>query len=414
VLLAHFVTTGVVSGTDYAGTFRVWARHGTLPVTADVKTDVIVRPVGSFPQPGSACILPRVTVKNNTGQPTIPFNVKLSIEPTNPPLYPNTKSVPALAANATYQVDFDSFNLTIGAFTLKCSTMLYADQNTSNNAKVAYFQGCNFVNYADVPRDSFVSDPPEEDRRWQRGAPQPPWAAPPMGLWAWGYKLSGTYMAGDAATLTSRSYYRASQANPVIAFQHNFGTILGKDGGNFSYSTDGGSNWTVLTPSAGLAYTGFVSALAGNGWSGYPVVTSGWNQSVFTIPMASGTFQVRWRFAADDGNAPGWLVGEIAGIGCDLSDAPPPQPGDSVIGGVNLSSNPLHGPGQVSYTLKKDCNVSLKLHDASGRLAERLTAGGSQKGTHTVRFDATRLRRGVYFLVIEGEGDRQTTKVVIQ
>jgi len=230
----------------------------------------------------------------------------------------------------------------------------------------------------------------------------------------WGNRLNGYYGNSESDTLTSPTY-KAAQDTPVVAFQHSFSTESLMDGGNLAYySTKTGSTWIVLTPSAGLGYGGTVSALGQSGWSGN---SSGWKQSVFQIPVNKDTqFQVRWRFASGPTNNSyrGWLLDEVAGIGCDLAGGGPPLGSGPVIDTLKVSPNPVRGYGQVSYTLLKGCNVSIKLYDASGRLALRVPTSGFKKGKNTARLDASGLARGVYFVKVAGETDTKTTKVIIE
>jgi hypothetical protein len=230
----------------------------------------------------------------------------------------------------------------------------------------------------------------------------------------WGDRLSGYYDNSENSRLTSPTY-KASQDNPAIAFQHNFSTEASRDGGNFSYSTNNGSTWTRLRPSAGLKYNSRVYALGpDSGWSGGP---SGWNQSIFTIPVTNGaSFWARWRFASDGSvTSYGWLIDEVAGIGCAATDGGRQvQPGDSVIAELNFSPNPVRGDGQLSYTLLRDCHVSIKLYDATGALVARPATSGFKKGVNTAKMDVSKLRQGVYFVMVEGAGDVSSTKVIIQ
>jgi len=134
----------------------------------------------------------------------------------------------------------------------------------------------------------------------------------------------------------------------------------------------------------------------------------------FTDVNNTNTFQVRWRLEADHDEyvSYGWLVDEIAGIGCSW-----PGSGFGTAGFIDTMKvwpNPAHGSAQVNYTLRKDCNVSIGLYDASGRLAARVPTNGFKKGQNTATLDASRLARGVYFVKVEGASNHKTTKVIIE
>jgi len=233
---------------------------------------------------------------------------------------------------------------------------------------------------------------------------------------AWGNGLTGNYVEGENSWLISPKY-KALQGGPAIVFQHCYKTEANHDGGNFDYSTDGGSSWISLTPCAGRGYDGDVSALGEDGWFGN---SSGWYQSVFklTSVVKDGTFRVRWHFAADGDNTTdrGWLIDEVAGIGCTDPSMGGKNPGGrgSVIDTMAVWPNPVGRSGQISYTLLKDCDVSINLYDASGRLAKRIASTRSRRGLNTAKIDVSKLARGVYFVKLEGDGDSKTTKVVIE
>jgi len=289
----------------------------------------------------------------------------------------------------------------------KCSTRLAGDDTHNNDTATACFQGCDFINFSDLEDGNL-----EGTGAWTRGKPQSPWTYPPMDTAVWGDDLDGIYADDENATLTSPTYV-ASLANPSIAFQHSYITEASADGGHFLYSTDGGTNWDSLYPSAGRGYDGTVAALHDTwGWTGN---SAGWKQSVFTIPVTQDAqFKVRWHFAADgDANTyPGWLIDEVAGINCE------PYVGKMGAAGyidtMHVWPNPACGKAQVSYALRKAGPVSVKLYDASGRLARQVPTNGFKKGQNTATLDATALSRGVYFVKVEGASNFRTAKVIIE
>ena len=68
----------------------------------------------------------------------------------------------------------------------------------------------------------------------------------------------------------------------------------------------------------------------------------------------------------------------------------------------------------MSYTVLTDGDVSVKLYDITGALVARLANGSVQRGLHTAAMDARRLASGVYFVMVEGQSDSKTTKVIIE
>jgi hypothetical protein len=367
----------------------------------------LLMPAGSYVDPGKK-VPPTALVKNFGTSFQDSFRVVFTVDPC---AYVDTETVFNMAPGETCLVWGRCCTLVVGLYTVRCSTMLDGDENPDNDTATAIAQGCNFDNFFDHTDGDLVASP---SGTWTRGVPTL-WVWPPMDSLVWGDRVNGYYDNDEDSKLTSPTY-EALQNNPAIAFQHNFCTEASHDGGNFSYSTNNGSSWTTLSTCAGLGYNSVVSALGDDsGWSGGP---SGWNQSVFTIPVDDGdTFKVRWRFASDaSGTSYGWLIDEVAGIGCDTPPGTdrPPQRGDSIIATLDFSPNPVHGDGQLSYTLLKDCNVTIKLYDATGALVAPLVTSGFKKGVHTAAMDASRLKSGVYFVMIAGKGDVKSTKVTIE
>jgi len=383
------------------------------PRIGDVGTDRILSPTSSYLMP-SGPIQSQAIVRNYGDSYEGPFNVKLTVSPGD---YTSTRRASRLAPGDSCTVAFDPYTaLATGVYSTRCSTMLTGDVDPGNDALTASLQGCTFIDFFDLTDGGLIPDP---DTCWARGVPQSPWTLPPMDSVVWGDRLSGYHGGNENSMLTSPTYV-ALQDNPVVAFQHNFDTSIGEEGyaeagGIFYYSTDSDSSWALLMPCAGLEYSGefWPDTLCWCGWE------SGWNQSVFTIPVDSGgEFRVRWRFASVQYpfSGRGWLIDEVAGIGCDtapLADRPP-QDENSIIAALDFSPNPVHGSGRVSYTLLKDCNVGIKLYDAAGRLAARPATSGFKKGVNTAALDATGLERGIYFLTLAGAGDSKTTKVIVE
>ncbi len=391
---------------------EVLARLATFDLTGDVGTVSVERPVASYLLP--SWDIPPMAQLKNYGSAVRSFNAKFTITKGGSEVYSKTKTVLGLKAGETRAVTFYPFELTSGLFTSKCTTMLAGDTvggSSGNDKKTAIFQGCDFIYFFD--EDNHTEFSASTDGGWGWGLlTWSGWAPPLMDETIWGVGRDGDYDPNRDGRLVSPTF-DVTEANPSIAFQHNFDITDEDDGGNFSYSTDGGSNWTLLEPVDGLDYSGTPSALGQKGWTGS---SSGWKQSVFTIPVTTDTFSVSWRFASDgSSNDHGWLVDEVAGIGfpIDLKSGRPPVPG-AAINSVNLSSNPLRGRGMLTYTLVRPCKVSINLYDAAGRLVRPLATAGFREGVNTAQLDANELNPGVYFVKLLGDGDIKTAKVVIQ
>jgi hypothetical protein len=398
---------------DQYDAYRIWARRATLTMNedADVATAGIQRPVASFLTEGSWQIPPNAWFRNDGAEPRS-FNAEFTItNEDGDTVLSSTKTVLGLRPGEAYKqgvVFDDSFDIATegpGLYTSRCTTLLADDDVDSNDLKTAIFQGCDFINFSDIDDGGLTPTP---DTCWTRGIPaSPPWTErPPMDDSAWGERLNGQQGNNENSYLTSPKY-EALQNGPSIAFQHCFSTESLADGGNLEYRV-GEANWSAATPSAGFPYNGTVAALGGAGWSG-------WKQSVFTFNDVTedDTFRVRFHYRSGASTpSRGWLVDELAGIGCDLYLGRFGAAG--FIDTLNVCPNPVCGKGEIRYTLRRAGDVTVKLYDASGRLTARVPTGGSKKGKNTATFDATRLARGVHFVKVEGASNFKTTKVIIE
>ena len=73
--------------------------------------------------------------------------------------------------------------------------------------------------------------------------------------------------------------------------------------------------------------------------------------------------------------------------------------------------NPFNPETNIRFNLASAGVVSLKVFDLLGREVARLAAGEYARGTHAVRFDASRLAAGIYFSRLEA-GDVVLTKMM--
>src|SRR5690606_6670133 len=75
--------------------------------------------------------------------------------------------------------------------------------------------------------------------------------------------------------------------------------------------------------------------------------------------------------------------------------------------------NPVRDRATVAFALAAPGLVRLAVHDVLGRRVRTLVEGPLAAGTHTASLDAAGLPNGVYLVVLEAEGQRETRKVVL-
>jgi hypothetical protein len=75
--------------------------------------------------------------------------------------------------------------------------------------------------------------------------------------------------------------------------------------------------------------------------------------------------------------------------------------------------NPFNNSTQISYTLEKASNVTLKVYDMLGRKVATLAQGRNSPGEHSVTWNADRVSSGVYFYRIVAGGFVQTKRMIL-
>ncbi len=81
---------------------------------------------------------------------------------------------------------------------------------------------------------------------------------------------------------------------------------------------------------------------------------------------------------------------------------------------LRVVPNVAHTLATVRYTLPVATAVSLRMHDASGRVVQTVVDADVTEGSHSVRLDATRVPSGTYFLRLETPFATKVERIVIQ
>ncbi|MCA1801121.1 MAG: S8 family peptidase [Rhodothermaceae bacterium] len=75
--------------------------------------------------------------------------------------------------------------------------------------------------------------------------------------------------------------------------------------------------------------------------------------------------------------------------------------------------NPFNPSTTVRYYMDEGAEVNLSVYDLLGRLVTTLARGPRAQGSHTVSYNAAGLSSGVYLLVLDAGGKRQTRKMLL-
>ena len=95
-----------------------------------------------------------------------------------------------------------------------------------------------------------------------------------------------------------------------------------------------------------------------------------------------------------------------------VASVDPPSGESSSLGLVNLP-NPFDDATEFSFWLPVEGWIDLSVYDLAGRKVATVTHGGYSPGLHRERFDARRLRTGLYLYKLEAGPYRQTGKMLI-
>jgi len=77
------------------------------------------------------------------------------------------------------------------------------------------------------------------------------------------------------------------------------------------------------------------------------------------------------------------------------------------------SPNPVTGRTEIPYTLAREQDIRLSLHDMQGRELMVLKSGRAPEGSYFTPLDVGTLPDGLYLYSLQGEGGRQTKRMVV-
>ncbi len=75
--------------------------------------------------------------------------------------------------------------------------------------------------------------------------------------------------------------------------------------------------------------------------------------------------------------------------------------------------NPFNPATKISYTLRENSDVSLKIFDTSGKMIRELHKGVKQAGEHSADFDAAELPSGIYHAVLQAGNEIAAARLVL-
>jgi predicted nucleotidyltransferase len=75
--------------------------------------------------------------------------------------------------------------------------------------------------------------------------------------------------------------------------------------------------------------------------------------------------------------------------------------------------NPFNPATEIRFSLAEDSKVNLSIYNTNGQLVRTMLDGKTEKGYHTVNFDASELNSGMYLYRLDVNGNVQTKKMLM-
>ncbi len=187
----------------------------------------------------------------------------------------------------------------------------------------------------------------------------------------------------------------------------------------FLQTTDGGAAWQDRPFPPGIEEQGIGFVTPELGWiGGWPGATYESTDGGASWQLASfGTLVNRFRFL---GTSVGYAVGETVykytGDPAAVAGGEPAPPGAMLV--AESHPNPFRGMMTLAYTLPREADVTLHIHDVQGRTIRAFLAGRRPPGRHEWMWDGRdagggAVAAGVYWYRVEANGESAVRKMVV-
>lgn len=219
---------------------------------------------------------------------------------------------------------------------------------------------------------------------------------------------TGTYSLGalnyaNNANLIAYLPAVKGNGNPRLSFWTVCRTEAGKDFGKVEVSKNRGASWTEVLS---LDESSHAEWTAGsNVW---------FKKDVDLSTYATDTIFVRFRLTSDGATSKfGWLIDDISlnPLATSVSDELNSLPTEYSLG--QNYPNPFNPSTTISYAIKEQGFVSLKVYDLLGKEVKTLVNSIQNIGTYGVEINGAELSSGVYFYQLRSGNFVDTKKFVL-
>ena len=145
-------------------------------------------------------------------------------------------------------------------------------------------------------------------------------------------------------------------------------------------------------------------------WSG----NLGWAKVSYDI--GTGTHDLFWSYVKDNilssGSDCAWVDNIlVSGITTGIENMSTNMPNKTTL--YNNYPNPFNPSTEIRFFIAKQSNVKLSIFNSSGQKVKDLVNDRLNKGMHLMKFSAGDLNSGVYYYVLETEGNKFSEKMLL-
>jgi len=224
---------------------------------------------------------------------------------------------------------------------------------------------------------------------------------------SWGLQSGIFHSSSNALTESPAGDYQAYMDSPCTLRALNF----------TGAATASVSFWTLYQIESGYDYMFLEVSTNGTDWDQLASYTGNLNTwELKTYPLDNYINEtnviIRFRFKSDSYiEEEGMFIDDlevmVSGVGLDEGMI---LPGKS---DLFFHPNPVNNMATVEFTLANPGMTKIMLADANGRLVKPIIEKHMNAGTHQVEIDVTDLRIGVYYGILENNGQKISRKLVI-
>ena len=213
--------------------------------------------------------------------------------------------------------------------------------------------------------------------------------------------------------------YISFEMNTDIYFTDEMTGWFSTNSGRIVKTTNGGANWNVVLEETAVWRLSFTNSLTGYGCrsDGKVVKTTngGSNWYVQVTPLTENLYDIHFP-SGDTGYIASWsgkILKTTNGGGTPVTVS---ETGLENIVDYSLFRNfpnPFNPSTKISFNLKENSGVNLKIYNAVGETVADLINAEMKKGEHEINWDAGDFPAGVYFCRISDGNQSRTLRMIL-